>query len=425
MTAPWSGELHPGPSAACPRLHSPTGRTLVLRKGRPLSKRGPGSSGGRAVTAGSGGRMVLGGAGEGGAARQREAGRGCSGVPLPQGPRQPPRGWRLRLMTPGESRAVWLQGTARPHPRLLHPRPIPSLCCGVSLFQEPAAPSAMMAPEARASPGPRWVPAGCRTCPAQRFQGQALGWTAGNRAPQTARAGQTWPRLPAVLRPGPLRLPPGPQERGSRGNPQPRPRPASAPGLRGPATQRSAANLGQAGRGLGSCATQGHRQWTPVARAGRPGATARPPAEASPAQACRACRARRRPTCSPGRPSLAAQPRACPQARGLPAQQLRGHPGHKASASSSRRPGQPLPGSRAALQLPATVEPSAVSGHVCRAQVGVGLGRAGTGGLTRQQRHVKAEARPLSTMRSAAGAGLAALGLPGRAPSRAATTAPH
>lgn len=237
--------------------------------------------------------------------------------------------------------------------------------------------------------------------------------------------GSRRPCLPPVLRPGPLRLPPGPQERGSRGNPQPRPRPASAPGLRGPATQRSAANLGQAGRGLGSCATQGHRQWTPVARAGRPGATARPPAEASPAQACRACRARRRPTCSPGRPSLAAQPRACPQARGLPAQQLCGHPGHKASASSSRRPGQPLPGSRAALQLPATVEPSAVSGHVCRAQVGVGLGRAGTGGLTRQRRHVKAEARPLSTMRSAAGAGLAALGLPGRAPSRAATTAPH
>lgn len=33
----------------------------MLRKGRPLSKRGPGSSGGRAVTAGSGGRMVLGG----------------------------------------------------------------------------------------------------------------------------------------------------------------------------------------------------------------------------------------------------------------------------------------------------------------------------------------------------------------------------
>lgn len=173
----------------------------MLRKGRPLSKRGPGSSGGRAVTAGSRGRMVLGGAGEGGAARQREAGRGCSGVPLPQGPRQPPRGWRLRLMTPRESRAVRLQGTARPHPRLLHPRPIPSLCCGVSLFQEPAAPSAMMAPEARASPGPRWVPAGCRTCPAQRFQGQALGWTAGNRAPQTARAGQTWPRLPAALPP--------------------------------------------------------------------------------------------------------------------------------------------------------------------------------------------------------------------------------
>lgn len=66
-----------------------------------------------------------------------------------------------------------------------------------------------------------------------------------------------------------------------------------------------------------------------------------------------------------------------------------------------------------------------MSGHVCRAQVGVGLGRAGTGGLTRQRRHVKAEARPLSIMRSAAGAGLAALGLPGRAPSRAATTAPH
>lgn len=96
----------------------------MLRKGRPLSKRGPGSSGGRAVTAGSGGRMVLGGAGEGGAARQREAGRGCSGVPLPQGPRQPPRGWRLRLMTPGESRVVRLQGAARP-PAAPAPAPDP------------------------------------------------------------------------------------------------------------------------------------------------------------------------------------------------------------------------------------------------------------------------------------------------------------
>lgn len=124
MTAPWSGELHPGPSAACPRLHSPTGRTLVLRKGRPLSKRGPGSSGGRAVTAGSGGRMVLGGAGEGGAARQREAGRGCSGVPLPQGPRQPPRGWRLRLMTPGEQGGA-AAGHGPPTPAAPAPAPDP------------------------------------------------------------------------------------------------------------------------------------------------------------------------------------------------------------------------------------------------------------------------------------------------------------
>lgn len=86
-TAPWSGELHPGPSAVCPRLHSPTGRTLVLRKGHRLSKPGPGSSGARDVTAGSRGRMVVGTADEGGAACQREAGRGCSEVALHQGPR--------------------------------------------------------------------------------------------------------------------------------------------------------------------------------------------------------------------------------------------------------------------------------------------------------------------------------------------------
>lgn len=96
----------------------------MLRKGRPLSKRGPGSSGGRAVTAGSGGRMVLGGAGEGGAARQREAGRGCSGVPLPQGPRQPPRGWRLRLMTPGEQGGA-AAGHGPPTPAAPAPAPDP------------------------------------------------------------------------------------------------------------------------------------------------------------------------------------------------------------------------------------------------------------------------------------------------------------
>lgn len=125
----------------------------------------------------------------------------------------------------------------------------------------------MMALEAHASPRPRWVPAGRRTCLAQHFQGQA------------------GPCLPSILRPGTLRLPPGPQGRGPLGNLHPPPRPASAPGLRGPAPQRSAADLGQAGQGLGSCATQGRRQWTPAAEAGHPGARACPRAEASPAPA--------------------------------------------------------------------------------------------------------------------------------------------
>lgn len=63
--------------------------------------------------------MVAGTAGEGGATCQQEAGRGCSEVPLPQGPWWPPLGRSLRLMTPRESRAAGAGRAARTHQRLL------------------------------------------------------------------------------------------------------------------------------------------------------------------------------------------------------------------------------------------------------------------------------------------------------------------
>lgn len=226
-----------------------------------------------------------------------------------------------------------------------------------------------MAQEAHASPGPRRAPTGRRTCPARHFQGLARGWTAGTgpcRLPSgTDMAGGDGlgsrrhrppggpsgrPYLPPVLRPGPPRLPPVPGERGPLGNLRPLPGPLQPQASTGPAPQRSAADLAQAGRVLGSCATQGRRPWTPAAGAGAPRSHGPPSGRglACPGLAVPAA-ALQRPTCSPGRPSWATPLPAHPQARGLPAQQPPGHPARQASAGSSRRPGQPLPGSRAAL----------------------------------------------------------------------------
>lgn len=93
----------------------------------------------------------------------------------------------------------------------------------------------MMALEARASPGPHWVPTGHRTCPAQHFQGLALRRTAGNWALQTVQVGQAQPEAKAsapggTTAQGPLRaaLPPArPQAGASQA-------PSSPPGERAP-----------------------------------------------------------------------------------------------------------------------------------------------------------------------------------------------
>lgn len=270
-----------------------------------------------------------------------------------------------------------------------------------------------MAQEAHASPGPRRAPTGRRTCPARHFQGLARGWTAGTgpcRLPSgTDMAGGDGlgsrrhrppgglsgrPYLPPVLRPGPPRLPPVPGERGPLGNLRPLPGPLQPQASTGPAPQRSAADLGQAGRVLGSCATQGRSRGRQQPGPGHPGATARPPAEASPAQAwpClpqpfrgppappdaphgppRSRLTRRREVSQPSSP-LATQPARPVQApAAVLASRCRAPERHR--SFRPRRSPAPCPGMSAAHR---------------RAWGWAGLGWAGTGGLIRQQHHVKA-----------------------------------